>query len=168
MIIICPLTLLLLVIWFLTKKRIFGKITGGIWMFLFSLISLMCVASLFTQKMSLDKNEIYGEYVINKNKCPGKQANWQYEQYRFEIKKDNKLYFKILKNKKVIKTIVKNIEIKEYYHPSPRLDIKTNIDDFHIIRENPTLYREIWTYYYVFHSEKFGNIFFTKKKWYQF
>jgi hypothetical protein len=151
------------------KYKIFLTLIKGIWVSIFLLFTLMCTISLFTSKINLEKNDLYGEYLIDTNKCSGKQANWQYEHYKFEIKENNKMYFQVLNdNKTVRKTIIKNIEIKDYSYSSPRLDIKQEYDDFHIIRENPTLYREIWTYYYVFHSEKFGNMFFTKKKWYQF
>ena len=165
LILIVPLTFLLLIIWLFTKKKIFGQIAGGIWVFLFSLIALFCILSLFTTKMKLDKDEIYGEYVINKNKCPGKQANWQYDHYRFKITEDNKIYFYITEKEKIVKTLIGTVEIREYYTTGPRIKINFDEPKFHIVKDNPTLYREIWTFYYVFQSEKFGNMFFTKGDW---
>jgi hypothetical protein len=147
-----------------SKNKAIKKIAYIFWIILFSLIAFLCVLKLFTTKMTLNKNEIYGEYVIAKNKCAGKQAKWQYNHYRFEIKKDNKIYFYITKNERVIKTIIKDIKFN-YGHSSPLLDIDLKTNDFHVLKEDPILYREIWTFYYVFQSEKFGNMFFTKGKW---
>lgn len=158
-------TLLLLLIWLFTKKKIFIKITGFIWLGFLGLILLMCMVSIFTTKKEITKDDIYGEYIIDRNKCSGKQADWQYNHYRFKITEDNKIYFYITENEKVIKTITGTVEIKEYYTPSPRLKINFDEPRFHILKENPTLYREIWTFYYVFYSDKFGNMFFTKGKW---
>ena len=163
------ITLFLWVLKLIFKKKIFNTIILGLWVLFFSLPVLLIIESIFTSKKEIDKDDIYGEYVINKNKCPGKQADWQYEHYRFKITKDNKLHFFIFNdNKKLIKTIVKNIEINYYSSVSPHLDIKPTENDFHILKQNPTLYREVWSFYYVFESEKFGNMFFTKKKWYEF
>ncbi|QRR00195.1 hypothetical protein [Dyadobacter sandarakinus] len=35
----------------------------------------------------------------------------------------------------------------------------------HILMDNPTTYRETWSFYLVFDSPKFGNVFFTKGDW---
>ena len=161
------ITLFLLLLKFIFKHKIFNTLILGLWLLFISLPILIIIEDIFTSKKEIDTNDIYGEYVINKNKCAGKQADWQYEHYRFKITEDNKLHFFIFNNnKKLIKTIVKNIEIKNGF--SPHLDIKPTENDFHILRQNPTLYREVWSFYYVFESEKFGNMFFTKKKWYEF
>lgn len=130
----------------------------------FSLVTILCVLKLFTTKMKLSENKIYGEYVIDIHKCAGKQAEWQYNNYRFEIKKDNKIYFYVTKKERIVKTIIKDIKFNNG-HCSPLLDLDLKNNDFHILKENPTLYREIWTFYYVFHSEKFGNMFFKKGNW---
>jgi energy-coupling factor transporter transmembrane protein EcfT len=147
-----------------SKNKIIKKIATISWIMLFSLIAFFFVLKFFTTKMKLCENEIYGEYVIDKNKCAGKQADWQYNNYRFEIKKNNKIYFYITRKERIVKTIIKDLKFNNG-HSSPFLDIDLRDSDFHILKENPTLYREIWTFYYVFHSEKFGNMFFTKGKW---
>ena len=165
LILLFPVTLLLLIIWLFSKKKIFGKIAAYIWLTFLGLIALMCIVSIFKTKKEIEKDDIYGDYIINRNKCPGKQANWQYNHYRFKITEDNKIFFYITDKEKIIKTIKGTVEIKDYYTPSPRLKINFDEPRFHIIQDNPTLYREIWTFYYVFHSEKFDNMFFTKGNW---
>lgn len=156
--------LIFMILGIFSKNKVIKKIAFISWIILFSLIVFLFVLKLFTTKMTLNENEIYGKYVVDKNKCAAKQADWQYNHYRFEIKKNNKIYFYITENDKVIKTIIKDIKFNNG-HSSPLLDINLKNNDFHILKENPTLYREIWTFYYVFHSGKFGNMFFTKGKW---
>jgi len=47
----------------------------------------------------------------------------------------------------------------------PLLRIHRSAEMHHIIEEEPTLYRNVWSFYYVFKSQKFGNVFFKKGKW---
>lgn len=147
-----------------SKNKVVKKIASISWIMLFSLIAFLCFLKLFNTKMKLNENEIYGEYVIDKNKCAGKQVDWQYNHYRFEIKKDNKIYFHITEKERIVKTIIRSIKFNNG-HSSPLLDIDLKNNNFHILNKNPTLYREIWTFYYVFHSEKYENMFFTKGNW---
>lgn len=165
LLVLLPLTGILLLLWLITRKNIFGKIAGTLWLGLISLIILLYIVSIFTSKKEINKNDIYGEYVIDRNKCAGKQADWQYNHYRFKITEDNKIFFYVTENERIIKTIEGTVEIKEYYTPSPRLKINFDEPRFHIIQYNPTLYREIWSFYYVFYSDKFDNMFFTKGTW---
>ena len=87
------ITLFLWLLKLIFKKKTFNTIILGLWVLFISLPVLLIIESIFTSKKEIDKDDIYGEYVINKNKCPGKQADWQYEHYRFKITKDNKLHF---------------------------------------------------------------------------
>ncbi len=159
------ITLVLWILKLIFKKKIFSKLILGLWIFFISIPILMLLVSIFTTKMELEKEDIYGNYIINRKKCPGEQADWQYNHYRFKITEDNKMYFYIIEKEKIIKTIKGNVEIKDYFSTSPHLKIMFDDPKFHILIENPTLYREIWTFYYVFHSDKFGNMFFTKGNW---
>lgn len=123
---------------------------------------------LFVEKMNLNKNEIYGEYVIDTDKFEGRNTDWQYDHFKIDITRDNKLKLYIYNNNgDVAKIITRKIEIMEGY-TNARLNINPNSSDYHILQENPTLYRNVWSFYYVFHSSKYGNMFFVKKAWYQF
>ena len=165
LIIFSLLSLFLWILKLIFKKKIFRTLNISLWLLFISLPVIFIIISVFTTKKEIDKDDIYGEYIINRNKCPGKQADWQYNHYRFKITEDNKIYFYITQKEKIVKTIKGTIEIKEYYTPSPRLKIIFDEPRFHIIQDSPTLYREIWTFYYVFHSDKFDNMFFTKGNW---
>jgi hypothetical protein len=45
-----------------------------------------CIISLKANKL-LFKEDFYGQYVIDRNYFKGIQANWQYNNFKFEIKK---------------------------------------------------------------------------------
>lgn len=169
LIIVVPINIVFVLIGLFSKKTIFHKIGCGISILPFLLLILLYIFNLcFYKKMNLDQDEIYGTYVIDTYKCPGKQANWQHKHFKFEIRKDDCFYFYIYNDAGVLqKTIKKPIIFKSGWNSS-LIDMQPNKNDFHILKNNPTLYREVWTFYYVFESEKFGNMFFTKKKWYSF
>ena len=146
------------------KKKIFNILNIAWWIFFFSIPFLLAIVSFFTSKKEVEKDDIYGEYIIDREKCAGKQADWQYNHYRFKITEDNKIFFYITEKENIIKTIEGKVEFTEYSH-SPHLKIELEEPKFHILQENPTLYREIWSFYYVFESEKYKNVFFTKGNW---
>jgi hypothetical protein len=127
-------------------------------------VILVKVITFLNSNTRVTAGKIYGNYIIDRSKYPGKQADWQYNHYRFKITEDNKIFFYITEKENIIKTIEGKVEFTEYGY-SPHLKIHINEPRFHILKENPTLYREIWSFYYVFESEKYKNVFFTKGNW---
>lgn len=94
----------------------------------------------------------------------GKNADWQYEYFDFEITSNDEFiffeYFDSGKIKSVHKGKVNYIE----GYASPHLKI-TNLNPEHqIVDKEPLLVRGNWSFYYVFKSKIFGNMFFKKKK----
>lgn len=162
--ILFPLTILLGIIWLISRKKLFGKLLAFVWLPIFGLILLVGIMRIFTEKKNLDRQDIYGEYVIDRTKFAGTQADWQYDHYRFEITEKNEFIFYLTEKDKIIKTYKGHVEFLEAYK-QPRIIIHTPESSYHLIEEKPTLYRNIWSFYYVFRSPKFGNVFFTKGKW---
>jgi len=158
-----PLTVILAIIWAISSKAVFGKILGLMWAGIFALIALIVVLQIFTTKMQVTKPKIYGKYIIDKSKFPGEQADWQYANFKFEITKDNMLHFSYKISGDEFKTDLIPTKFLEQYY-SDRLVIGKDTTRHHIIVDNPTLYRDVWNFYYVFESEKFGNVFFKKKR----
>jgi hypothetical protein len=107
------LSLFLILLKLIFKKTFFLKIMYGLWIIPFVLLLFMILINPFVTKMQLDKDEIYGNYVIDREKCAVKQADWQYNHYRFKITEDNKIHFYITENEKVVKTIMGMIKINE-------------------------------------------------------
>jgi hypothetical protein len=162
--IILPLTIILLLVWLISRKKIFEKTVLLIWIGIFGLIALVSILKVFTDKKELDQDDIYGEYIIDRTKFSGEQSDWQYNHFKFEIKEDNTILFYEIENDKILKTHKGTVGFHSAYK-RPRIIIDIDKPRHHIIENKPTLYRSIWSFYYVFESPKFGNVFFTKGKW---
>jgi hypothetical protein len=162
--IILPLTGILLIIWALTRKKIFGKTLGLIWFALIGLVIFSLTIQWLTAKTELHKKNYYGQYVINRNIFPGRQADYQYNTFRFEIKENNTLYFYVTDKEKILKTYHGTITTTKPYS-SERLIINMEQPSHHIMTSNPTTYRSTWNFYLAFYSPKFNNVYFKKGNW---
>jgi len=162
--ILVPLTGILLITWSVTKNDIFGKITGYFWLGLIVLFILGTILRLLTDKKELDKKDYYGKYIINRDYFPGKQADWQYDNFRFEIKNNDSIYFHVTDKKQILKTYRGTITTTKPYD-SERLIINMQKPTHHIMSSNPTTYRSAWSFYLVLHSTEFNNMYFKKGKW---
>jgi len=162
--ILMPLTVILLITWLFSHKMIFGKILGFIWLGIVLLAILSQIAQKLNAKIELKKEDFYGKYIIDRTFFPGKQSDWQYNNFRFEIKDNDKIYFKLTNGQKIINTLKGKISTVNPYG-SARLVINMNEQTNHILKSNPTIYRVKNGFYLVFNSPKFGNVFFRKGKW---
>ncbi|WP_131450860.1 hypothetical protein [Chryseobacterium sp. FH1] len=157
------ITLMLLLINHLTKKKIFIKLSFGIWI-LVVILSLMIILSNFlNSKTNVEKNDYYGTYIIDNNKFKGENADWQYNHYRFEITKDDELNLYVTDKNKVLKVYKRKIEFIEG-SASPHLKIINENPNF-ILDSEPTLYRNSWDFYLVFKTKPYSNMFYKKGKW---
>ena len=162
--ILLPLTGILLLIWLFSNKKIFGKTLGVIWFGIFGLIILSIAIQTLTAKKELEKDDYYGEYIIDRYFFPGKQANWQYENFRFEIKEDDKIYFYVTNKDKIVKKYIGTISTTKPYS-SEIIEINMEKPTIHIMKRNPRICRGVWDFRLVFYSEKFNNMFFKKGTW---
>ena len=162
--ILVPLTGILLIAWLLSRKLWIGKILGIIWLGIFGLALLSGIVRWLTSKTELEKNDYYGEYVINRDYFKGKEADWQYNHFRFEITDKDSIFFYVTDKEKVLKTYRGTIKTTIPYS-SARLIIEMQQPTHHILTSNPTTYRSAWGFYLVFKSPKFYNLFFEKGKW---
>lgn len=159
-----PLSGLLLLIWLFSKNIIFGKILGLMWLGAIAILILSVFSHKLTSPIILEKKDYYGEYIINRNYFPGKQADWQHESFRFEIKDNDSIYFYVTNNQKVLETYRGTITTTKPYI-SERLIINMEQPTHHILSSNPTIYRSSRSFYLVFNSSEFHNVFFKKGKW---
>lgn len=135
-----------------------------IWLGITVLILLAVLIQSLTSKTVLAKEDYYGNYVVNRDYFPGKQADWQYNTFRFEIKSNDSIYFYVTDEEKVIQTYRGTVDMNGPYQ-SKRLKNKMVTPTHHIVADNPTTYRSIWSFYLVFNSQKFSNMFFKKGIW---
>lgn len=154
--ILIPLTGILFLIWVLTKKNIFGKALGIIWIGVIVLVILSVTVQQLTDKKELEKKDYYGQYIVNRNYFSGKQADWQYEHFRFEIKDNDSIYFYVTNKEKIVKTYKGTVTTKKLYR-SDRPVINMEQPTNHILTSNPTTYRSAWSFYLVFYSPKFNK-----------
>jgi len=56
-----------------------------------------------TAKTELEKKDYYRNYIVNRDYFQGKQADWQYNSFRFEIKENDSIYFNITNKEKILK-----------------------------------------------------------------
>ena len=159
-----PITIILSLIWLFTRKKIFGQLIVIMWGGIIGLYLVLSVLSIFWKKKEVERSDIYGEYIIDRQQFPGRQADWQYNHYSFEITKQNEFLFYCRNKYKIIKTYKGKVEFVTGYN-SPRLIINVDTPKHHVIEEKPTLYREVWKFFYVFKSPKYGNMFFSKGRW---
>ncbi len=163
--IVGPSTIILILIGLFTRDKDYFIAIGVIWFLLFGLICLSISINFFTSKKNLDQSDLYGDYVIDRSHFPGKQADWQYDHFRFTLTHSDSIYFHETEGANIIKTHKGSIRFLTKYS-QPRLIIEMENDTcHHIIEKYPTLYRKVWSFYYVFHSPKFKNVFFRKGKW---
>ncbi len=175
--IMLPTTGILLLTWIVTyivwKRHTPIFVLFALWgLFIFG-IGILWFAEPYFKPMILTQKDIIGNYVIDTDKFPGTQADWQYENFKFTITENKKLIFKsriydnVWKSDTVTisySTGYYDLDMKEYCNRNLR--VHSDSASHHIIRDNPTLYRQSFgRFYYVFKSEKFGNVFFRKKKW---
>lgn len=166
LVILTPLTGILLLAWWGTNNKIYGKILGYLYLCLFGLFILVTIIRFLTDKTELEKKDYYGEYIINRDYFPGKQSDWQYDNFRFEIKDNDSIYFYLTDKDKILKTYrgtIKTTDPSQYR--SERLIINMEQPPHHIMTSNPTTYRSAWSFYLVFYSPKFNNVYFKKGQW---
>jgi hypothetical protein len=162
--IIVPLMGILLLAWVLTRKRIFGLVLGLTLLGLIGMFFLLTIFNWITTKKELKKKDYYGEHIIDRDFFSGKQTNWQYNSFRFEIKANDSMYFYVTDGKRILNTYRGTVTTNNIYR-SERLVINMEEPTHHILSSNPTTYRSTWDYYLVFNSLKFNNVFFRKGKW---
>ncbi len=160
--ILIPSFVILIITWVLTRKIIFGKIIGCVVLGVLGLTFLSLSIQFLTSKTKLEKQDYYGQYVINRDYFKGKQADWQYENFRFEIKDNDSLYFYVTNKNKILKTYRGTISTSKPYN-SEILIINMQQPTHHIVTHNPTVYRDAWGFYLVFYSPKFNNVYFKKR-----
>jgi hypothetical protein len=146
------------------KTKISGKIILTVYAIVCCLITGLWITRTLNQKIILEQSDFYGEYTIDRNYFSGTQADWQYNNFRFEIKNNDSIFFYVTEGKIVNQTYKGKISSVAPYK-SARLIIEMEEPTHHILTSNPTIYREAWDFFMVFNSPKFHNMYFRKGEW---
>ncbi len=98
----------LLIYFFVSQKKIALIILGGLWVLAISVIILNLIVDYNRTPIRLTKNDIVGEYRIDKTFFPGTNAKWQYDLYKFYITNKDSILFVVMKEKEIPRTIYKH------------------------------------------------------------
>ena len=154
-------TIGLLIYFLATKKKIALKILGGLWALTIVIFSLVLFMERLRKPISLTKQDIIGEYRIDTDFYPGKNAKWQYGHFKFTITSNDSLHFYETRNDTILK--IHTCKLK-YSSGPPYLWGVENDTTCKILKHPPTLYRGHNKFYYVIRSDNYGNMFFRKQK----
>ena len=143
------LTLGLLTHFIATKKKSSLKILGFIWILTIVVIVAASINSHYRTPMRLTKTDITGDYRIDTNFFPGRNANWQFDHYRFTITPTDSIFFYVTNRDTIIRIFREKIE---YSSGPPDLWAIKSDTHYHVIKYGPTLYRGHNKFYYVFKS----------------
>jgi len=130
----------------------------------FFFILLSFVMQPLTTKIVLDKDDYYGSYVIDTTYFDPIQAKWQYDHFRFEIKRNNSIYFYVTEKETILRTYKGTIETHKPF-TSEVLSIQMEQPTHHILTYQPTIWRDVWDFTLAFKSPKFSNLYFIKGKY---
>lgn len=158
------ISVLLGIVAIFVRSKAIGWILLVFWGFFFIATAAYAGIMIWAADMDVDKDTIYGEYVIDRTKFAGKQADWQYDHYRFELTKDGKIFFHVTDKRRIVKTDTGRISFVESYH-HPHLKISMPQPAHDVIDSIPALHVGRSSFYYVFASKYYRNMFFTKGKW---
>lgn len=146
------------------RSKVFFKLFAGFWIFLFFCYLLSAIIGCIYDKKTVDRGDLYGKYVIYKEMFKGKNSDWQYKHFSFEITEDDEfVFYEYFDNGKVKSSHRGDVEFVDSYR-SPHLRILNLKPAHQIVEEEPLLVRNTWEFYYVFKSKQFGNVFFIKKE----
>ena len=148
----------------LSKQLLFPNKEQGMAVLLVSIQAVLITGFVafhyFNKPMRLKTEQIYGTYRIDKSKFDKQQAAWQYENFELEIGRDHVLrLYQLQPSRQIIDSV--EFTFSQYFN-APHISLNIDSTRHHILSTNPTLYRKPFSFYYVFESRKFGNMFFEK------
>ena len=145
------------------KKYAFIKVVFGVFFgLLATLYFTVVIYNFFTKPIQVDKDDVYGDYIIDRRKYPGENAEWQYHHYRFTITETDSIYFYVTDKNRIVRTYKGPVDISSRGVIVPFIDYPMGFSKYHVLNDNPTLYRNPFSFYYVFKSPLYGNMFFIK------
>jgi len=117
------------------------------------------IKSFLNTPIKLTKAKIIGEYRIDTHFYSLKNAKWQYDHFWFKIIPADSIYFYVLDGKGRITKYVNKIS----WSDGPPFLWNTHVNsDFNYLKFPGNLHRGHAGFYYVYSSEKYGNMFFRK------
>jgi len=113
--------------------------------------------------MKVSRGDVIGTYRVDRQQYPGPQAEWQYEHFVLEITENDSV---VLRSKDINgdwHRFSRPIIPQQYTNYRWRFPSEAVSTAHHILANTPAMYRQRWSFYYVFRSPRFGNMFFRKE-----
>ncbi len=136
---------------------LFFKVVGASFLALALLMGLRWLGD----SVTLKKEDFYGDYVINRDYFPGKNAQWQYEHYKFTIRQDDSLFFYVMNGDSVESTYKGKVNVNTGY-ASARITFDMQPPVHHVFTEQPMIVRSRWGFTIVMYSPFYNNMYFEK------
>jgi hypothetical protein len=95
------------------KETPLGKIIGFLWLGLLAMVMLISGLNWILGKPNLEKDDYYGLYIVDRSYFSGKQADWQYNHFRFEIKDNDSIYFYVTEKEKSYRHMLAKSELQK-------------------------------------------------------
>ncbi len=107
----------------------------------------------------LDRDDVIGHYVIDRDHYPGSNADWQHNHYTLEITGKEVIVRDYHLNQ------VWRHDMEWFTGPDYRWRFKNSdyTKRHHLVLNGPSLYRRSFSHSYVFKSSHYGNVFFVKR-----
>jgi hypothetical protein len=161
-----PLLLALFMIWLFVDHKYAKRLFGIGAAIAFGVLLFSIVRSYKSAKVLLKKEDYYGEYIIDRDFYPGKQADWQYDHFRFQIKPNDSILFYLTEKESTLRVYNGTISTVKPFQ-SERLVTHFDQPTHHILNSTPTVYRSNRDFTLVFRSPRFYNVRFKKGRWKQ-
>jgi len=150
-----------LVLWIFTRwkmPKLLGASLVGSAAIILLFIVVSQIAFLILRPVRPEREEIIGQYEIDRSRYAGKQADWQHVTYALQISQNSAVVRDARTNTKWEYPII------WYHQPDYRWTFRDEGKRHHMLAEGPDLYRERSGYHYVFKSPLYGDVFFRKNQ----
>lgn len=129
---------------------------------IFLLHGLYSIGDSMPHRRRVSPYDVYGTYRIDRKFFSGKNADWQYEHYKFTITPDNKFLLTEIDDAGVSHQYAGKVSWFGTHTRRALWSAKLN-EKHHLRVDSPTLIRSYFTFYYVIYSEKYGNMYFRRE-----
>ena len=102
------LTSILLLLGITNRQNASGRFAIGLVVLFLIMIGSLAINHWWNSKTILDRNDYNGEYIIDRSYFKGDQADWQYNHYRFEVTKDDSIFFHVTNGRSIVKNLLWN------------------------------------------------------------
>jgi hypothetical protein len=129
------------------------------------LVIILGIYGKITSPMNVDRDDVTGTYRVDRDMFAGKEADWQYEHFILTIEERDTLVLRskdLNGNWHTFKRPIVPV-LDGAYSYLWRFPTERDSTVHHILTNTPTLHRQQWSFYYSFHSPRFGNVFFRKE-----